>query len=484
MNFQKTLFLLVAFSFVIVTNSDAQYSWVSAFPNLPTFSRPIDMKLPPDSTNRIFIVQQRGIIWYFMNTPTVSVRDTFLNISDRVEQSGSETGLLGLAFHPDFANNGYFYVNYTTNSGGRLSRISRFNLEAGNPNKGDESSELILITVSQPYSNHNGGCVEFGPDGYLYIAFGDGGSGGDPGNRAQDVTTFLGKLLRIDVDTTHGALNYGIPPTNPFADTTASNVKKEIYTWGMRNTWKFSFDKELDSLWAADVGQTAREEIDVIRTPGNYGWRCYEGFLPYNTSGCGPSSNYIFPVFDYPRSEGISITGGYVYRGTKYPELQGKYIYGDYGSGKTWALTHENGNTSNALLEETNFSISSFGQDKAGELYLLQYSSSGRIYKLEGPSNVNPVNNETPSEYKLNQNFPNPFNPVTKINFSLPESSKISLKVFDLSGKLVQTLVDNQTLNAGNYFSSFNGDNLPSGIYICRFDTEKFSDSKRMVLLK
>lgn len=341
-----------------------------------------------------------------------------------------------------------------------------------------------MLSETQPFSNHNGGCIEFGPDGYLYISLGDGGSGGDPGNRAQNVTLFLGKILRIDVDTTMGSLNYGIPPTNPFADTTAGNVKKEIFAWGIRNTWKFSFDMELDSLWAADVGQSAREEINVIRNAGNYGWRCYEGFLPYNTSGCGPASDYIFPIHDYPRSEGISVTGGYVYRGTRFPDLYGKYIYGDYGSGRTWIITHQNGSTSNVLLQATGWSVSSFGQDRNGEMYLVRYGTATQIYKLDGPTSINPVNNETPVDFALKQNYPNPFNPETKIEFAIPNAAKVSLKVYDISGKLVQTLLDNVQLNAGNYSRNFVGNNLPSGVFIYRLETDIFVDSKRMILLK
>ena len=484
MTFFKTPVLLLLAFFIFSSEAKSQYSWVSAYPSLGNFFRPIDMKFPPDTTNRVFVIEQRGVIWSFDNSQSVTTRDTFMSIADRVEQSGSETGLLGLAFHPDFANNGYFYVNYTNTSGGRNSRISRFSLDPNNPNKGDKTTELILLSETQPFSNHNGGCIEFGPDGYLYISLGDGGSGGDPGNRSQNVTLFLGKILRIDVDTTVGSFNYGIPPTNPFADTTAGNVKKEIYAWGIRNVWKFSFDMVLDSLWAADVGQSAREEINVIRTPGNYGWRCYEGFLPYNTSGCGPASNYIFPIYDYPRTDGISVTGGYVYRGTSFPDLIGKYIYGDYGSGRTWMITHQNGSTSNVLMQATGWSISSFGQDRNGEMYLVRYGTASQIYKLMGPTSINPINNETPVDFALKQNYPNPFNPETKIEFAIPNASKVSLKVYDISGKLVQTLLDNVQLNAGNYSRNFVGNNLPSGVFIYRLETDIFVDSKRMILLK
>ncbi len=356
-----------------------QYEVTDAFPNLPGFSSPIDFQNAGDCTNRIFVVERSGIIKVFTNNPAVTSTKTFLNITDRVT-SGSELGLLGLAFHPDYENNGYFYVNYTAPSP-RRSVISRFSVSTTNPDSADKNTEIILFTQEQPYSNHNGGQISFGPDGYLYIALGDGGSGGDPENHAQTLTDLLGKILRIDVDNPESQLNYGIPADNPFKDNTAG-YREEIYAWGLRNPWRFSFDPETGWLWCGDVGQGTWEEINIVENGKNYGWRCYEGNHTYNTSGCLDSSNYTFPVWEYPHNPECSITGGFVYRGPNQPGLLGKYIYADYCSGKIWALTYDGINpATNQLLLTISNSPVSFGTDETNELYICTFNQ-GRIYKL------------------------------------------------------------------------------------------------------
>ncbi|MBS4036417.1 MAG: PQQ-dependent sugar dehydrogenase [Ignavibacterium sp.] len=351
--------------------TSAQYSAQEAFPNLPNFSGPVDLRNSNDCTNRLFVIEQIGRIRVFDNRPDVNSYKTFLDITDRVS-SGGEMGLLGLDFHPDYKNNGYFYVNYTADNP-RRTIISRFQVSATNPDSASGSSEFELLNFSQPYSNHNGGWIGFGPDdGYLYIATGDGGSGGDPQNNSQTITNLLGKILRIDVDNQDPGLNYAIPVDNPFVDSSGS-VRKEIYAWGLRNPWRCSFDPVTGWLWSADVGQSAREEINVIDNGGNYGWRCYEGNLPYNTSGCLPASNYIFPVYDYPHTVGYSVTGGYVYRGPNQPGLDGKYVYADWGSRNVWAITYDGINpaTNQQLFTLPSGSPTSFGVDEAGELYIV-----------------------------------------------------------------------------------------------------------------
>lgn len=364
--------LLVFLLFLLPVSSFAQYTHQEAFPNLPNFSSPADLRNAGDCTNRLFVVELAGRIKVFDNRSDVSTVKIFLDITDRVS-SGGEMGLLGLDFHPDYKNNGYFYVNYTADNP-RRTIISRFQVSSDNPDSADKNTEYELLNFSQPYTNHNGGWVGFGPnDGHLYIATGDGGSGGDPQNNSQTISNLLGKILRIDVNNQDPGLNYSIPSTNPFIDSTGS-VRKEIYAWGLRNPWRCSFDPLTGLLWAADVGQNAREEIDIITNGGNYGWRCYEGNLPYNTSGCLPSSNYIFPIWDYPRTAGTSVTGGYVYRGPNQPELEGKYIYSDYGSRNVWAITYDGINpATNQLLFTlpSGASPTSFGVDEAGELFIV-----------------------------------------------------------------------------------------------------------------
>ncbi len=264
---------------MIASNVSAQFTLENAFPNL-SFNDPLDLQNSADSTNRIFVVERAGRIKVFPNSSSVTSLKTYLDITDRVS-GGGEMGLLGLAFHPDYENNGYFYVNYTV-SNPRKTRISRFQVSAANPDSADKNSEVILLTFNQPFSNHNGGWIGFGPDdGYLYIGTGDGGSGGDPQNNGQSIVTFLGKILRIDIDNQDPGLEYAIPTDNPFVDSTGS-VVKEIYAWGMRNPWRNSFDPVTGWLWSADVGQNCYEEVSIIENGGNYGWRIMEAFHCFN----------------------------------------------------------------------------------------------------------------------------------------------------------------------------------------------------------
>jgi glucose/arabinose dehydrogenase len=329
-----------------------------------------------DGSNRLFIVEQNGIIKVLQpgqTTPTV-----FLNITSRVVQNGGERGLLGLAFHPQYPSNGRFFVYYTRVSNGE-NAVAEYRVSATNPNVAD-MAEIIHISIAQPFGNHNGGMIEFGPDGYLYIAKGDGGDGNDPGNRAQNLDILLGKLLRIDVNTPNGAVPYSSPPTNPFFGATAG--RDEIYAYGLRNPWRFSFDRSTGQLVAADVGQGAWEEIDIITNGGNYGWRVFEGNHCTNLDPtlCGTPSNYIFPIAEYAHSGGrCSITGGYVYRGSIGTFPAGAYIYGDLCTGEIFQLV---GSTQTLLLD-TNLTISSFGEDEAGEIYVV--GIGGSVNRLVNP---------------------------------------------------------------------------------------------------
>ena len=467
---------------------------VEAFPNL-TFTRPVFLTHSNDGTDRIFVVEQRGIIKVFPNDSNITSPITFMDIQGRVDDSGNEMGLLGLAFHPDYSNNRYFYIDYiTTTSGVRKTRISRFTTVAGNPNKDDTNSELILLDITQPYTNHNGGMIMFGLDGYLYIGMGDGGSGGDPQNNAQNLQSLLGKILRINVDTTVGSTNYGIPSTNPFYGNPTAG-KEEIFSIGMRNPWRFSQDPVSGNILCGDVGQNAWEEIDLIENGDNYGWRCYEGNHPYNTSGCLPASNYTFPIKEYANSgPDCSVTGGYIYRGTRRPELAGRYIYADYCSGKVWKLLYQNGNVSeDQLLLTVPWSISSFGVDQHNELYVVRMDFSGsdsRIYKFNLDSTVGIGNGSSTmlKSFSLEQNYPNPFNPETNITNHTPKVSHVKLRVYDSIGRVVRTLV-NTTQLAGSHVVTLNGRDdfdykVSSGIYFYSFKSDDFKATKRMLLIK
>ncbi len=346
------------------------------------FSLPVDIASAGD--DRLFVVEQDGAIQIVLTDGT-RLETPFLDIDPIVNSQGSERGLLGLAFHPDYDNNGYFFVNYTANGNG-ATRVSRFSVTPDNPNQADPNSELILMTVGQPFSNHNGGGLKFGPDGYLYIGLGDGGSANDPGNRSQNPQELLGKMLRIDVDNVPAGQNYGIPADNPYVDPN-DGILDEIWSLGLRNPWRFSFDRLTGDLWIADVGQNEVEEVHYQPADSdggeNYGWRCYEGSEPFNTSNCGPASDYVFPVSEYNHNQGCSITGGFVYRGCNYPAIYGAYVFVDYCSG-VFFTTRPDGNggwITETLNNLNNFQYTSFGQDANGELYVTAHSQ-GRIFRL------------------------------------------------------------------------------------------------------
>jgi glucose/arabinose dehydrogenase len=387
---RRTTFCLFFLAGILfgAASADAQYKMRLAFPNLGVLNNPVEMTNAGDGTNRLFVVQQRGLIYVFPNSPTVNVRKTFMNMSSKVSASGSETGLLGMAFHPNYKNNRYFYLSYTFDSSGLRSRISRFQTSVSNPDTAVLGTENILLTLAQPYSNHNGGKIAFGPDGYLYISFGDGGSSGDPENRAQNRTMLWGKLLRINVDSAGGGLAYSIPPTNPYYQNT-DGYREEIFAYGLRNVWKFNFDYTTGKLWAGDVGQNTWEEIDLIESGKNYGWNKMEGFYCYGT--CDTTGRgFTRPIYNYNHTLGISITGGYVYRGSLLPGLYGRYLYADYGAGTLWSLQYDGVNPpTNTTLQDTSWSISSFGEDENKEVYILRYSSTaGNIYKIVNTSSI------------------------------------------------------------------------------------------------
>jgi glucose/arabinose dehydrogenase len=325
-----------------------------------------------DNSGRLFVVEKRGRIIILRDGAPAET--PFLDISDRVGSSGSDQGLLSVAFHPQFAQNGRFFVDYTDRSGDTV--ISRFQ---ANGDAADPDSETVLLKIDQPYANHNGGLVLFGPDNYLYIGMGDGGSGGDPQGNGQNRQALLGKMLRIDVD---GGEPYGIPSDNPWP--TGGDARPEVWAYGLRNPWRFSFDRANGDLYIADVGQGEYEEIDVQRAGSaagqNYGWNIAEGSHCFRSQSCD-TNGLLAPVAEYDHSQGCSITGGYVYRGAAFPSLQGLYFYGDYCSGKVWVLSETSpGRWEQRELLQSDASISSFGEDQAGELYLTDLS--GKLYQV------------------------------------------------------------------------------------------------------
>ncbi len=360
-----------------------------AFPNL-RIRRPIVLTNAADGSDRVFVAEQQGVVRFFANDQNVKNTTVFLDIESRVEYKDKENeeGLLGLAFHPDYKKNGEFFIYYTTTDTPQTSVISRFRISKDDPNKADPASEEELLRIKQPFWNHNGGTIVFGPDGYLYIALGDGGKANDPFDNAQNLGTLLGSVLRIDVNHKSDGKNYAIPKDNPFVG--RKGARPEIWAYGLRNIWRMSFDRQTGELWAGDVGQNLWEEIDILVSGGNYGWNIREGKNPFGPKGAGPHKNLIEPIWEFHHAvDGKSITGGGVYRGKKLPELQGAYLYADYVSGRVWALQYDRkekvvlGNhllKPGASVSVKNMPVITFGEDEAGEVYFTD--AFGMIYRF------------------------------------------------------------------------------------------------------
>lgn len=398
-------------------------------------NNPVEIKHAGD--DRLFIVEQTGRIKIIQADGTVN-NTPFLNVSNLIS-SGGERGLLGLAFAPDYAETGRFYINYTNNSGDTT--IARYTVSA-NPDVANSSGQ-VLLTIDQPFSNHNGGNIHFGQDGYLYISMGDGGYAGDPNNYGQNKNSLLGKMLRIDVS----GENYTSPADNPFVGVAGAD---EIWAYGLRNAWKFSFDHATDEIWIADVGQNAIEEINVqsVESEGlNYGWRCYEGNDTYNPSGCANASTMIFPVATYSHSNGrCSITGGYVYRGTEFENMMGKYFFADYCSGEIGMVDE---NTLTWMVDIPNVFFTTFGVDYENNLYI---AGSGRIYKVIDSDAMSTTNVSLPKP----QIYPNPAKDIVQIK-NMESLDKIM--IFSSEGKLLKEI---QQPNE----NQFSVAEFPKGIYL------------------
>jgi len=400
----KTLLATVAVSSLLATSlsnvclsddvkeGDLPVSATRAFENL-IFDRPIVVTHANDGSDRVFVAEQKGVIKVFPNDAEVEEADVFLDVDSRVtyKDNQNEEGLLGFAFHPDFKKNGQFFLYYTTASADHTSVISRFTVSKEDKNKAAPASEEEIMRIPQPFWNHNGGTIGFGPDGFLYVGLGDGGSANDPNGNGQNLRTLLGSILRIDVDNKDEGKNYAIPKDNPFIGHEVvvnrrgekEMARPEIYAYGLRNVWRLSFDRETGKLWAGDVGQNLWEEINIIEKGGNYGWNIREAKHWFRPDGDDENTDkFVDPIWEYHHSVGKSITGGSVYRGKAVPELVGKYVYADYVSGLLWALEHDGSKTvANYTLTGDKLPVMSFGEDEAGEIYFT--TTFGQLYQFQ-----------------------------------------------------------------------------------------------------
>jgi glucose/arabinose dehydrogenase len=470
----KTIFVLLLLFYSGVLH--CQYKLEPIFQGDSIVHSPVAMEMANDGSGRIFIAQQKGKIIVFPNNKRFDSGKVFLDISNVVYQFGGELGLEGFAFHPKFKENGFFYVNYiSTKEGWPHSYISQFHVNSSRSDTCLAVTEKVLLNIYQPNWAHKGGRIEFGPDGYLYIPLGDGGGDGDPNNLAQNLTSLLGKILRIDVDVDAQALPpYAIPVDNPFFQDT-SGKRKEIYAYGFRNPFKSSFDPLTGTMWVGDVGQNRFEEIDTIIKGGNYGWRIMEGFHRYTDSTLD-STKLILPLWEYDhwdaKAANAAIIGGFVYRGKLFPKLEGKYIYADYGSARIWALNFDSSVITNQVLvdhDSSGIAISSMCIDGDGNIYFTSISN-GRIYKLISTARID-QSNATQYNLHLSRTILDEFNPSLTVNFDLPQSEKVNFSIIDLTGREAYPNFKRSFEEGGNSYQ-INAHSFRNGIYFLRLSTK------------
>ncbi|MDR6403320.1 MULTISPECIES: PQQ-dependent sugar dehydrogenase [Chryseobacterium] len=444
---KKLLFTAtIIFSFMVNAQSITLEEFATGF------TTPVEIVNANDT--RMFVVQQNGIIKIVQPNGTVNPTN-FLNISSKIIYGG-ERGLLGLAFHPQYSTNGYFFVYYNDTDGNiAVARYTR----SSNPDVADPNSEKLILTQSKPFDNHNGGSIHFAPDGYLWVVTGDGGSGGDPNNNAQNKNSLLGKLLRLDINSTGP---YNIPPGNPFVGVDGAD---EVWAYGLRNAWKFNFDTVSGNVMIADVGQGQFEEINRVpltQAGVNYGWRCYEGNNTYNTAGCAAQSTMTFPVAVYDHSGGkCSITGGYVYRGTQFPALQGKYIFADYCSTQIGILNTNNSITWSPAFSGNNFST--FGVNNQNELFVAAVNN-GKIFRVT-TTTLGTQENDNLAQIKV---YPNPAS--KKVFIEGLKDKNISADIINFEGRKVleSAKIENDNsinisgISAGVYFINLKSGDLKS----------------------
>ena len=482
--------ILLSLALVAAASASAQTAAVDAF-GVDVFA-PVDLVMAPGQPDRVYIAEQGVVGPGFAPrvrtlVPGDAAATTFVDLGSGV-LAGGEAGLLGLAFHPDYAANGRLFVSYTARSP-RRSVVAELARSATDPLQADLATARVVLEVDQPDGNHNGGQIGFGPDGFLYIALGDGGGAGDPGNHGQRPSTLLGSILRIDVDARPDGAAYGIPDANPFAQTDGPE-RDEVYAYGFRNPWKFAFDDATGDLWVMDVGQDVWEEVNRVEAGQNYGWNVTEGpecFL----AGCDPGA-FAAPVFSYPHDNatgGFSISGGMVYRGSALPSLDGRVLYADYVTRRVWALDPDGDDPDHELLLTTsrgdnNAGISAVRQGPGGEAYILVYSFNGptRILRLESVGVA--AEPEPDRAASLQLAGPNPFSRATALTVGLGGGGPARVTLHDALGRELAVLFDGALAPSASRRIEVPGEALPPGVYAVRLATERLTVARQLVLIR
>ncbi len=448
-----------------------------------TFDFPLGIRFPDDGTNRVYVAEWRGRVKVMDNDPDVAEASIFLDLSERIatEPAGE---FFAIEFHPDYAEKGYFFVRYKLQNPHRTI-LSRFSRSEEDPFVADMDSEVILLEIETPdnTNNHHGGDIAFGPDGYLYVPLGDGGVLFDTVGNAQDRTKLLGKVLRLDVDNPANGLNYGIPPDNPFVGNN-QGWREEIFALGLRNPWRLTIDRLTGDVWVGNVGESTWEEVEHIEAGKNYGWPIMEGPVcaPFGPPECD-ETGLTLPVWAYPREEGVSITGGYVYRGDAIPALRGKYVFADFASFRVW-FVDPSGPSHAVVLLPDQYNVTTFGEDLEGELYF-NYFFSGRIFKVT-PELVTPGTEDVADEdgsFKLSV-FPNPATGLARAYFESSEAGEIRLSVYDVLGREVLTLVDEPVGPGTQRTVPIDTEHLASGVYLVKLEGRGEVQVKQLVVAR
>ena len=455
-----------------------------AFPNI-RFEFPVD--LANDGLGQLYVVERAGKIYTFPNITATQDTVLFLDISERVFDTDIEAGLLSVSFHPDYEENGHFYIYYLTDNPLR-SVLSRYTRSEYDPRKADPGSEHIILELAQPSPKHNGGDSSFDADGYLYLSLGDGSTGADANGNAQNLETLLGSIIRIDVDHPDAGQNYGIPPDNPFVGN-LQGYREEIYAYGFRNPWRFSIDPETGHIWVGDVGEVSWEEVDFVIKGGNYGWPMMEGPACFNPPENCSGDNLIPPVHSYDHDVGLSVTGGFVYRGSRAKELEGRYLFADWSGRQLWSLTYDGENPYESdeaptveLITDAKRFISSFGVDENNEVYML-FTFEGRVMQFAETPNSD---TEPPdvAEFSFEAVGPNPFSDRTSFTLGSRENGHIRVSVYDVLGREVDVLFDAMMAAGSKSEFYFDGSGLPSGVYFFRAQDSRGITTRKMVLTR